>query len=68
MAKRLSRQRVEPLIDLCPSLKAIVAKQRSKGGNEAFLKTTRTGGALVIASARSAGGPAQSAGQDRAVR
>jgi phage terminase large subunit GpA-like protein len=56
MSKRLSRQRVGPMIDLCPQLKAIVATQRSKGGNEMALKTTSTGGTLVIASARSAAG------------
>jgi phage terminase large subunit GpA-like protein len=56
MAKRLSRQRVEPMIELCQPLKALIAKARSKGGNEAFLKTTRTGGTLVIVSARSAAG------------
>jgi phage terminase large subunit GpA-like protein len=56
MSKRLSRQRVEPMIELCAPLKALIAKQRSKGGNEAFLKTSRTGGTLVIASARSAAG------------
>jgi phage terminase large subunit GpA-like protein len=56
MSKRLSRQRVEPMIDLCGQLKVLIAKQRSKGGNEAFLKTSRIGGTLVIASARSAAG------------
>jgi phage terminase large subunit GpA-like protein len=56
MSKRLSRQRVEPMIGLCPPLKALIATQRSKGGNEAFLKTSRLGGTLVIASARSAAG------------
>jgi phage terminase large subunit GpA-like protein len=56
MSKRLSRQRVEPMIELCSPLKVLIAKQRSKGGNEAFLKTSRTGGTLVIASARSAAG------------
>jgi phage terminase large subunit GpA-like protein len=56
MSKGLSRQRVEPMIELCGVLKALIAKQRSQGGNEAFLKTSRTGGMLVIASARSAAG------------
>jgi phage terminase large subunit GpA-like protein len=56
MSKRLSRQRVEPMIELCAPRKALIAKQRSKGGNEAFLKTSRIGGTLVIASARSAAG------------
>jgi phage terminase large subunit GpA-like protein len=56
MSKRLSRQRVGPMIELCPVLKAIVATQRSTGGNEMALKTTSTGGTLVIASARSAAG------------
>jgi phage terminase large subunit GpA-like protein len=56
MSKRLSRQRVEPMISLCAQLNALIAKQRSKGGNEAFLKTSRTGGTLVIASARSSAG------------
>ena len=54
MVKRLSRQRVEPLIELCAPLRALVAKQRSKGGNEVALKVTRNGGLLAIASARSA--------------
>jgi phage terminase large subunit GpA-like protein len=56
MSKRLSRQRVGPMIELSPVLKAIVATQRSTGGNEMALKTTSTGGTLVIASARSAAG------------
>jgi phage terminase large subunit GpA-like protein len=56
MAKRLSRQRVGPMIESCAPLKRIVATQRSKGGNEMALKTTSTGGTLVIASARSAAG------------
>src|SRR5215831_15974835 len=32
VVKRLSRQRVEPLIELCAPLKAIVAKAHGKGG------------------------------------
>jgi phage terminase large subunit GpA-like protein len=56
MAKRLSRQRVEPMIELCAPLKGLIATRRSQGGNEAFLKVSRTGGTLVIASARSAAG------------
>jgi phage terminase large subunit GpA-like protein len=54
MAKRLSRQRIEPLIELCEPLRAIIAKPRSRGGNEVSLKTTTRGGTLVIASAQSA--------------
>jgi phage terminase large subunit GpA-like protein len=53
MAKRLSRQRVESLIELCGVLRPLVAKQRAPGGNEVFLKITRTGGLLAIASAQS---------------
>jgi phage terminase large subunit GpA-like protein len=56
MSKRLSRQRVQPMIELCAPLKSIIATQRSTGGNEMALKTTRAGGTLVIASARSAAG------------
>ena len=54
MVKRLSRQRIEPLIELCAPLRALVAKARSTGGNEVALKTTRNGGVLAIASAQSA--------------
>ena len=54
MVKRLSRQRIEPMIELCAPLRALVAKARSKGGNEVALKTTRNGGVLAIASAQSA--------------
>ncbi len=54
VVKRLSRQRIETMIELCLPLKAVVAKARSKGGNEMNLKTTRTGGVLAIASAQSA--------------
>ena len=52
--KRLSRQRIEPMIELCAPLRALVAKARSKGGNEMNFKTTRNGGVLAIASAQSA--------------
>ncbi len=52
--KRLSRQRIEPLIELCAPLKAVVSKARSRGGNEVSLKVTRTGGVLALASAQSA--------------
>jgi phage terminase large subunit GpA-like protein len=54
VCKRLSRQRVEPLIELCAPLEAIVAKAHGKGGNEMSLKTCRNGGVLAIASAQSA--------------
>ncbi len=54
VVKRLSRQRIETMIELCAPLRAVVAKARSKGGNEMNLKTTRTGGVLAIASAQSA--------------
>jgi phage terminase large subunit GpA-like protein len=56
MSKRLSRQRVQQMIELSPALKNIVATQRSRGGNEMALKVASTGGTLVIASARSAAG------------
>jgi phage terminase large subunit GpA-like protein len=56
MSKRLSRQRVQQMIELSPALKGIIATQRSRGGNEMALKVASTGGTLVIASARSAAG------------
>ena len=52
--KRLSRQRIAPLIELCLPLKNLIAKARSAGGNEVNLKVTRNGGTLAIASAQSA--------------
>ena len=50
--KRLSRQRVAQLIELCGPLNALVARARSKGGNEMNLKVTSNGGVLAIASAK----------------
>jgi phage terminase large subunit GpA-like protein len=54
VVKRLSRQRIDPLIELCPPLKTIVSKAHGKGGNEMSLKTTTNGAVLALASAQSA--------------
>jgi hypothetical protein len=56
MGRRFSRQRLEPMIQPSPTLKAIISPSRGKGGNEVALKTTSTGWTLMIASSRSAAG------------
>lgn len=54
MAKRLSTERIDPLIEACPSLREKVAEARSRDSGNSVLKKQFPGGILVLAGANSA--------------
>lgn len=68
LAKRFSRQRLEPLIDVTPRIREKVAPSRSRDGGNTMLAKDFPGGQLVITGANSAVGlrsmPAQYAFMD----
>lgn len=56
MAKRNSRQRIDPLIEDCPALKGIVSSPRSRDKGNTMLSKDFQGGVLVMTGANSAVG------------
>ena len=54
MAKRNSRQRIDPLIEDCPALKNIVSSPRSRDKGNTMLSKDFMGGVLVMTGANSA--------------
>lgn len=56
MAKRNSRQRIEPLIEDCPALKGLVCSPRSRDKGNTMLSKDFMGGVLVMTGANSAVG------------
>lgn len=56
MAKRNSRQRIDPLIEDCPTLKNLVSSARSRDKGNTMLSKDFKGGVLVMTGANSAVG------------
>lgn len=56
MAKRNSRQRIDPLIEDCPPLKGLVSSPRSRDKGNTMLSKDFQGGVLVMTGANSAVG------------
>lgn len=56
MAKRNSRQRIDPLIEDCPALKNLVSSPRSRDKGNTMLSKDFMGGVLVMTGANSAVG------------
>ena len=56
MAKRNSRQRIDPLIEDCPALKQLVCPARSRDSGNTMLSKDFPGGVLVLTGANSAVG------------
>lgn len=56
MAKRNSRQRIDPLIEDCPTLKNLVSSARSRDKGNTMLSKDFQGGVLVMTGANSAVG------------
>ena len=56
MAKRNSKQRIDPLIEDCPELKKLVAPARSRDSGNTMLSKDFPGGVLVMTGANSAVG------------
>lgn len=56
MAKRNSRQRIDPLIEDCPALKNVVSSPRSRDKGNTMLSKDFMGGVLVMTGANSAVG------------
>ena len=54
MAKRNSRQRIDPLIEDCPTLKNLVSSARSRDKGNTMLSKDFQGGVLVMTGANSA--------------
>lgn len=56
MAKRNSRQRIDPLIEECPALRSVVSSPRSRDKGNTILSKEFSGGVLVMTGANSAVG------------
>lgn len=56
MVKRLSKGRIDPLIEACPELKARVATSKSRDSNNTIMQKNFDGGVLLFAGANSAAG------------
>lgn len=56
MAQRMSRQRIDPMVDSCPSLRAKVAAKRSRDSSNTMLLKEFPGGMLCLTGANSATG------------
>ena len=53
-ARRYSKRRIRPLIEACPTLRAIVRPARSRDSGNTTLQKDHPGGSLLLASAQSA--------------
>lgn len=56
MVKRLSKGRIDPLIEMCPELQQRVAPSKSRDSNNTITQKSFTGGVLILAGANSAAG------------
>lgn len=56
MVKRLSKGRIDPLIEMCPELQARVATSKSRDSNNTIMQKKFDGGVLYFAGANSAAG------------
>lgn len=56
MVKRLSKGRIDPLIEACPELKMRVATNKSRDSNNTIMQKNFDGGVLLFAGANSAAG------------
>jgi phage terminase large subunit GpA-like protein len=56
LAKRLSQQRIEPLVEECPELRALILPARSRDSGNTVLAKRFAGGQLVLTGANSAVG------------
>lgn len=56
MVKRLSKGRIDPLIEMCPELKQRVAPSKSRDSNNTITQKSFSGGVLIFAGANSAAG------------
>lgn len=56
MVKRLSKGRIDPLIESCPELKQRVAPSKSRDSNNTITQKSFSGGVLIFAGANSAAG------------
>lgn len=56
MVKRLSKGRIDPLIESCPELQQRVAPSKSRDSNNTITQKSFTGGVLLLAGANSAAG------------
>lgn len=56
MVKRLSKGRIDPLIEMCPELQQRVAPSKSRDSNNTITQKSFSGGVLMLAGANSAAG------------
>lgn len=56
MVKRLSQGRIDPLIEMCPEVKARVAVNKSRDSKNTIMQKSFDGGVLLFAGANSAAG------------
>lgn len=56
MVKRLSKGRIDPLIEMCPELQQRVAPSKSRDSNNTITQKSFNGGVLILAGANSAAG------------
>lgn len=56
LAKRTSRQRLQPMINACPELRGLIDDRNAKDSGNAMLSKEFEGGILVLAGANSAAG------------
>ncbi len=56
MVKRLSKGRIDPLIEMCPELQERVAPAKSRDSNNTITQKSFSGGVLILAGANSAAG------------
>lgn len=56
MVKKLSKGRVDPLVQMCPEVRARVAENKSRDGNNTILQKNFDGGVLFFAGANSGAG------------
>ena len=56
MVKRLSKGRIDPLIEMCPELQQRVAPSKSRDSNNTITQKSFSGGVLILAGANSAAG------------
>lgn len=56
MVKRLSKGRIDPLIEMCPELQARVHPSKSRDSNNTIMQKSFSGGVLILSGANSAAG------------
>jgi len=53
MVKKLSKTRIEPMINACPQLKGLVSEKKSRDSNNTLFEKMFPGGVLILAGANS---------------